>query len=72
MKDILKEQNELENKESNDVLALIADIEEMSQLWGLSESRIKALCQQGKVAAVKKGTMWILDKRQSNPKKYRI
>lgn len=52
------------------ILKHIAGISEMSELWGLSESRIKYLCQNGEIEAKKIGKSWVIVKYQDNPKKY--
>lgn len=50
----------------------IADIKQMSEIWGLSESRIKTMCQNGELKAKKLGTTWVVAKNQPNPKKYNL
>lgn len=54
------------------ILNQIAGISEMAELWGLSESRIKYLCQNGEIEAKKIGKTWVIDKNQDNPKKYNV
>lgn len=48
----------------------LASIQLMSEIWGLSESRIKTMCQNGEIKAKKVGTTWVIAKTQPNPKKY--
>lgn len=45
--------------------------EQASELWDLSPERIKQLCQNGEIEAVKIGNTWIIKKEQPNPKKYK-
>jgi hypothetical protein len=43
--------------------------EEAACLWGLSQSWIKQLCQDGKLEARLIGKQWILNRNQPNPKR---
>lgn len=52
------------------ILEQVAGISEMAELWGLSESRIKSLCQNSEIEAKKIGKTWVINKNQCNPKKY--
>lgn len=49
----------------------IMSVQDASKLWGLSPDRVKGMCQNGEVKAVKIGNSWVLDCNQPNPKKYR-
>lgn len=49
----------------------IMDTKEASEQWGLSQDRIKHLCSQGKIEAVKVGNSWAIYRNQPNPKKYK-
>lgn len=43
--------------------------DEAAMLWGLSQTRVKHLCQQGRLQARLIGRTWILAKNQPNPKR---
>lgn len=49
----------------------IMDTKTASELWGMSQDRIKHLCSQGEIEAVKVGNSWAIYRNQPNPKKYR-
>lgn len=49
----------------------ILDTKTASELWGLSQDRVKQLCQNGEIEAVKIGNSWAIKKDQPNPKKYK-
>lgn len=49
----------------------IIDTKTASELWGMSQDRIKHLCSQGEIEAVKVGNSWALYRNQPNPKKYK-
>jgi len=53
------------------VLDQIMGVQEAAELWGLSADRVKGMCQSGDVKAKKIGNSWVLDRNQTNPKKYR-
>ena len=42
--------------------------DEASTLWGLSQQRIKVLCEEGKLESRRIGKHWIINKNQPNPK----
>lgn len=54
--------------EQKDSLNHLIGVSEASQLWGLTAAYIKNLCAEGKIDAVKIGNVWVIDKRQPNPK----
>lgn len=54
------------------VLDQIMGVQEAAELWGLSADRVKGMCQRGEAKAKKIGNSWVLDRNQTNPKKYRI
>lgn len=54
--------------EQKDSLNHLIGVDKASDLWGLSPAYIKNLCADGKVDAVKIGNVWVIDKRQPNPK----
>jgi len=39
-----------------------------AEMWKLSPGTVKNMCADGKVDAVKVGNVWVIDKRQPNPK----
>ena len=48
----------------------VMDVEEASELWGISKQRLKVICAEGGVIARKVGRIWIIEKDQKNPRKY--
>lgn len=58
-------------KERNKWANSIMDTKTASELWGLSPERIKHLCNEGKIEAVKVGNSWAINRNQPNPKKYK-
>ena len=61
---------DLKRDTDHNCLDQVAGVKEMSELWGLSESHIKHLCQQKKIIAKNIGRTWIVFKNQPNPSKY--
>ena len=53
------------------VLDKIMGVREAAKIWGLSPDRVKGMCQRDEVKAKKIGSSWVLERNQSNPKKYR-
>lgn len=53
-----------------DPLENIISAKKAAELWGMSESNVKTLAQEGKIYAKKIGTTWVVDKYQQNPKTY--
>lgn len=53
-----------------DPLENIISAKKAAELWGMSESNVKTLAQEGKIYAKKIGTNWVVDKYQQNPKTY--
>lgn len=54
------------------ILDNIIEIKDAAELWDLSISRIKTLCQNGEINAKKIGSSWAIDATQPNPKKYKL
>ncbi|WGT38110.1 hypothetical protein QH639_20140 [Lysinibacillus sp. 1 U-2021] len=54
------------------ILDNIIDSKEAAELWDLSQSHVKLLCNQGLIKAKKIGNSWAIDATQPNPKKYRL
>lgn len=50
------------------ILDKIIDVQEASELWGLSPDHVKKLCRDGVVQAKKIGNSWAVLKEQENPK----
>lgn len=54
------------------ILDYVVDTKKAAELWGLSQSHVKLLCNQKLINAKKIGTNWGIDITQPNPKKYRL
>lgn len=52
------------------ILDLVIDTKEAAEKWGLSQMRVKDMCQKGEIRAKKIGNSWAVDATQDNPKKY--
>ena len=45
----------------------IMGVDEAAEKWSLSPGYIKNLCAAGRLASIKIGKTWVLDKSQPNP-----
>ena len=52
------------------ILDNVIDTKEAAEKWGLSQARVKDMCQKGEIIAKKIGNSWAVDATQENPKKY--
>ncbi len=60
------------NEHDKEQLAIynVMDIDEASELWGISKPHLKRLCVNDKIIARKVGRIWLIEKDQANPRRY--
>jgi len=54
--------------EKKSLLDNLISADKAAEMWKLSPGTVKNMCADGKVDAVKVGNVWVIDKRQPNPK----
>lgn len=45
---------------------------EMAEKWKISPQRVAEFCKTGRIEAVKKGTVWLIDEKTKKTKRFKI